>query len=215
MSITINSDFDFSQIKGVIFDLDGTLANSNPNFEGLRTELGIKPATDILAYVESIIDPTLAKQTQAVVSRYELESSHNAKWIIGAEQLISFFKQLQLPQAILTRNMPEAANITLANLGISIGVDIDPLLTRFDAKAKPHPEGVELICKQWQVNANSILFIGDYLFDLQTANNAGTKSVLYSPNITPEYGATANIVCGCYLALIDYFQAQLTQTPKA
>lgn len=211
MSITINNAFDFSQIKGVIFDLDGTLADSNPNFAGLRAELGIAPQTDILAYIESITDPVLAQHTQQVITRYELESSHNAQWISGAKQLMTFFKQQQLPQAILTRNMPQAAKITLGNLGIKVGVDIDPLLTRFDAKAKPDPQGVQLICQQWRIKTAEILFIGDYLFDIQTANNAGSLSVLYSPSLVPEYAASANIVCGCYLSLVEHFKQQLTQ----
>lgn len=209
MSITINKAFDFSQIKGVIFDLDGTLANSNPNFAGLRAELGIAPATDILSYVNSITEPTLAEQTQAIIQHYELESSHGATWIAGAPQLMAFLTSLHIPQAILTRNMPEAAHITLAKLDLTIGVDFDPLLTRFDAKAKPHPEGVERICAQWQIKPANILFIGDYLFDLQTANNAGTKSILYTPSVIPDYANQADIVCQCYLTLIDYLRSQL------
>lgn len=209
MSITINSHVDFSQIKGVIFDLDGTLANSNPNFEGLRAELGIKPGTDILSYVNSIKEPTQAEQTHAIIKHYELESSHGATWIAGAQQLMAFLTSLHIPQAILTRNMPEAAHITLANLNLTVGTDFDPLLTRFDAKAKPHPEGVERICEQWQIKPANILFIGDYLFDLQTAHNAGTKSILYTPSVTPDYADQADIVCQCYLTLIDYLRAQL------
>ena len=209
MSITINSHVDFNQIKGVIFDLDGTLANSNPNFEGLRAELGIKPGTDILSYVNSITEPTLAEQTHAIIKHYELESSHGATWIAGAQQLMAFLTSLRIPQAILTRNMPEAAHITLANLDLTVGTDFDPLLTRFDAKAKPHPEGVELICAKWQIKPANILFVGDYLFDLQTANNAGTRSVLYTPSLIPDYANQADIVCGSYLTLIDYFHSQL------
>ncbi|MEC4725488.1 HAD family hydrolase [Shewanella sp. D64] len=205
MSITVNSYFDFSRIQGVIFDLDGTLADSNPDFEGLRLELSIKPGADILGYIESISDPKLAAQAKEIVERYELESSNKATWIAGAEQLIELFTALQLPLAILTRNIPAAAAITLANLGL----EIDLVLTRFDAKAKPHPEGVELICQKWQLEPANILFIGDYLYDLQTANNAGTKSVLYSPALIPDYASEADIVCRCYTSLIEYFKTQI------
>lgn len=206
MSITINSHFDFSRIQGVIFDLDGTLADSNPDFEGLRQELGIKSGTDILAHLESITDSEQAAKTKEIVERYELESSNRATWIAGAEQLIELFTRLQLPQAILTRNIPKAAAITLANLGL----DLDLVLTRFDAKAKPHPEGVELICQKWQLEPANILFIGDYLYDLQTATNAGTKSVLYSPELIPDYASQADIVCRCYISLIEHFKTQIS-----
>ncbi|TRY15963.1 HAD family hydrolase [Shewanella hanedai] len=206
MSITINSHFDFSRIQGVIFDLDGTLADSNPDFEGLRQELGIKSGTDILAHLESITDTEQAAKTKEIVERYELESSNRATWIAGAEQLIELFTRLQLQQAILTRNIPKAAAITLANLGL----DLDLVLTRFDAKAKPHPEGVELICQKWQLEPANILFIGDYLYDLQTATNAGTKSVLYSPELIPDYASQADIVCRCYISLIEHFKTQIS-----
>ncbi|MBW8184524.1 HAD family hydrolase [Shewanella nanhaiensis] len=205
MSIRVNTHFDFSHIQGVIFDLDGTLADSNPDFEGLRRELGLKSGTDILAHMESITEPVLASKTKEIVTRYELESSSRATWVAGAEQLVALFRRLKLPQAILTRNIPQAAGITLANLGL----EMDLVLTRFDAKAKPHPEGVELICEQWQLEPANILFIGDYLYDLQTARNAGTKSVLYSPDLIPDYASQADIVCQCYTALIQHFNAQL------
>jgi HAD superfamily hydrolase (TIGR01549 family) len=206
LSITVNTHFDFSRIQGVIFDLDGTLADSNPDFEGLRRELGIKSGTDILAHIESITDTEQAAKTKEIVERYELESSNRATWIAGAEQLIELFTRLQLPQAILTRNIPKAAAITLANLGL----DLDLVLTRFDAKAKPHPEGVELICQKWQLEPANILFIGDYLYDLQTATNAGTKSVLYSPELIPDYASQADIVCRCYISLIEHFKTQIS-----
>ena len=206
LSITVNTHFDFSRIQGVIFDLDGTLADSNPDFEGLRRELGIKSGTDILAHIESITDTEQAAKTKEIVERYELESSNRATWIAGAEPLIELFTRLQLPQAILTRNIPKAAAITLANLGL----DLDLVLTRFDAKAKPHPEGVELICQKWQLDPANILFIGDYLYDLQTATNAGTKSVLYSPEFIPDYASQADIVCRCYASLIEHFKTQIS-----
>jgi HAD superfamily hydrolase (TIGR01549 family) len=189
-----------------LFVFEGTLADSIPDCEGLRRDLVLKSGTDILAHIESITDTEQAAKTKEIVERYELESSNRATWIAGAEQLIELFTRLQLPQAILTRNIPKAAAITLANLGL----DLDLVLTRFDAKAKPHPEGVELICQKWQLEPANILFIGDYLYDLQTATNAGTKSVLYSPELIPDYASQADIVCRCYISLIEHFKTQIS-----
>lgn len=156
--ITRLTDIQLEQIRGVIFDLDGTLAHSNPDFKGLRAALGIGSGTDILEHIHSL-DTTMAKmEALEIVHDYELESSRQANWIEGAQALIAFLKTRQLPLAILTRNMPEAAKITIEKLGI----DIPLVLTRYDAEPKPHPQGIHLICEQWQLSPADILYVGDF-----------------------------------------------------
>ncbi|MCL1091405.1 HAD family hydrolase [Shewanella profunda] len=197
--ITRLTDIKLSDIRGVIFDLDGTLAHSNPDFKGLRAELGIDSGTDILGYIHSL-DSTQAKmQALEIVHEYERQSSLKASWIEGAEALLSFLKSKPLPLAILTRNMPEAAQITIDKLGIDIAL----VLTRYDAQPKPHPEGIHLICQQWQLAPADILYVGDYLFDLQTARNAGSRCALYCPEIIPDYAHDADMLITCYHSFIQ------------
>ncbi len=112
------TDFKLSNIRGVIFDLDGTLAHSNPDFKGLRAALGIASGMDILEHIHSL-ETTMAKmQALEIVHDYEIESSRQASWIEGAQALIAFLKAREMPLAILTRNMPEAAKITIENSGL-------------------------------------------------------------------------------------------------
>ena len=197
--ITRLTDIELEQIRGVIFDLDGTLAHSNPDFKGLRAALGIGSGTDILEHIHSL-ETTMAKmQALEIVHDYELTSSRQASWIEGAQALIAFLKARQLPLAILTRNMPEAAKITIEKLGI----DIPLVLTRYDAEPKPHPQGIHLICEQWQLSPADILYVGDYLFDLQTAQNAGSRCALYCPEEVPDYAQAADLLIGNYQSFIE------------
>ncbi|MEL4295300.1 HAD-IA family hydrolase [Shewanella xiamenensis] len=197
--ITRLTDIELEQIRGVIFDLDGTLAHSNPDFKGLRAALGIGSGTDILEHIHSL-ETTMAKmQALEIVHDYELASSRQASWIGGAQALIAFLKARQLPLAILTRNMPEAAKITIEKLGI----DIPLVLTRYDAEPKPHPQGIHLICEQWQLSPADILYVGDYLFDLQTAQNAGSRCALYCPEEVPDYALAADLLIGNYQSFIE------------
>lgn len=124
--ITRLSELKLQDIRGVIFDLDGTLAHSNPDFAGLRRELGIHSGTDILAYVESLSTDEARAKALDIIHEYERQSSLNASWIDGARELIECLRAKSLPLAILTRNMPEAAQITIDKLGI----DIELVLTR-------------------------------------------------------------------------------------
>lgn len=201
MAITQLTDLDLGTIRGVIFDLDGTLAHSNPDFDGLRRELAISSDTDILSHIDSLPSGELQQQAIEIVHHYERQSSLNASWIEGAKELIAFLQQQALPLAILTRNMPEAAQITIDKLSINI----DLVLTRYDAAPKPHPEGIQLICQQWQLAPTDILYVGDYVFDLQTARNAGSRCALYCPDIVPDYAMQADVLVSCYHAFIAHW----------
>ncbi|MGO4998182.1 HAD family hydrolase [Oceanisphaera sp. W20_SRM_FM3] len=196
--ITLLSDVNLNDIRGVIFDLDGTLAHSNPDFVGLRAELGMAPGEDILAYVDSLDDEAARSIATDIVHDYEIRSSRTATWVDGAQELIACLRAKSLPLAILTRNIPEAAQMTIDRLGI----DIDLVLTRHDAQPKPHPEGIQLICQQWQLAPADILYVGDYLFDLQTAQNAGSRCALYFPDAIPDYAQDADLLVSCYHSFI-------------
>ena len=197
--ITRLSDLQLKDIRGVIFDLDGTLAHSNPDFPGLRRELGIAPSTDVLAYANSLSEESARLAALEIIHEYEKSSSQASSWVEGARELIAYLQAKSLPLAILTRNIPEAAHITISRLGI----DIELVLTRHDAQPKPHPEGIQLICQQWQLAPTEILYIGDYLFDLQTAQNAGSRCALYFPDTVPDYAHEADMIVGCYHRFIE------------
>ena len=197
--ITRLTNIKLSDIRGVIFDLDGTLAHSNPDFAGLRRELGISSGTDILAHVDSLRAGEAQAQALEIVHEYERQSSLNARWIDGARELIEYLRAKSLPLAILTRNMPEAAKITIDKLGIDIAL----VLTRYDAEPKPHPQGIHLICQQWQLSPADILYVGDYLFDLQSARNAGSHCALYCPEDIPDYAKGADMLVTCYHSFIQ------------
>ncbi|WP_228289639.1 HAD family hydrolase [Shewanella cyperi] len=195
----LQSGFSLTDIDAVVFDLDGTLAHSNPDFAGLRAELGIPPGTDILAHLHSLQGQREFEAASAIVHRYEMDSSAKACWIDGARELVLHLQHQGLPLGILTRNIREAAQLTLSRLELSL----EWVLTREDAPAKPDPAGLRHICQAWQLAPARVLYLGDYLFDVQTATNAGCRSGLYWPGEAPlpGYAAQADMLVPCYHGL--------------
>jgi beta-phosphoglucomutase-like phosphatase (HAD superfamily) len=88
-------------IKGVIYDLDGTLVSSSLNFQAMRQAVGCPQDLDMLAFIAAIEDPQQRQQAQQLVLDHEHQDAMTSTWLPGAQQLVN---QIQLPQAIVTRN---------------------------------------------------------------------------------------------------------------
>ncbi|MGI2259955.1 HAD family hydrolase [Shewanella sp. GXUN23E] len=205
MAVIRQSDINLAGVQGVVFDLDGTLASSNPDFDALCHELGITRGTDILQWHGALTCTQAQAQASMIIRRHELQSSATAEWIPGARELLNFLHRQGLPTAILTRNIRQAARLTLTRLQC----DIQLVMTREDAPAKPSPVGLERICRQWGIAPSRCLYVGDYLFDLQTARNAGAMSLLYCElDPMPEYAHLADLVTDNYLDLVSLLQQE-------
>lgn len=185
-------------IEGIIFDLDGTLIESNLDFNSLRLEVGCPASADILSYVATLPVLEQAKANQIIIQR-ELEDANNAKWIVGAQSFLNYLVERQVPVAIVTRNCKAAATMKLQDNGC----DIPLLITREDAPAKPDPTSLLMVAQQWNIDVAKITYIGDYLYDVQAANNAGMMSCLYAPGTNPDYAMQANLTFKRFDELFD------------
>jgi len=163
-----------SGIKGVIFDLDGTLVESQLDFSQMRTDVGCPQDEDILTFVENIHCPqTKARASQAIL-QHELSDAQHAKWLPLGKQMVDTVLANNLPIAIVTRNSREATAIKMTNNNIPI----EFVLTREDAPAKPDPTALLHIAKQWQLPPEDCLYVGDFIYDQLAAENAGMRWLL-------------------------------------
>ncbi|WP_158768459.1 HAD family hydrolase [Paraglaciecola sp. L1A13] len=176
-----------TNIKGFIFDLDGTLVTSKLDFSYLRTLLGCPLDQDILHFIAGLPFPE-QEHANKIVQDYELEDARNGLWIDGAKQLIHALQQKQLPVAIVTRNSKQATTLKLASNHILF----DVVLTREDAPPKPDPSALLRIAERWQIPATQLAYVGDYLYDIHAAKNAGMLACLYAPNEAPNYAHEAD-----------------------
>ncbi|MCL6519048.1 MAG: HAD-IA family hydrolase [Armatimonadetes bacterium] len=181
----------FNGIRAALFDLDGTLIETNIDFARMRRELialasrhGISEhevsGLDLLAIVDYVIAhsyaPAEAIRSEAFKKLEEMELARidEAKEIPGARELIQFLQKERIGVGIVTRNSRRAVEISLAKAGISV----DVLLTRDDVKnAKPHPDHLLQALNALRAKPSEAVMIGDHWMDIQGGKAAGTLTV--------------------------------------
>jgi HAD superfamily hydrolase (TIGR01509 family) len=186
------------KLLGVIFDLDNTLVSSSLNFDSIRAGLGCPKNIDLLDFVDALPEKQNIDAKKLLVE-YEINDALNAKKLAGTDELLALLSELRIPCAIVTRNCHQAALLKIQNNRI----DIPTLLTREDHKAKPAPDALLHIAKNWKTPPENLLYVGDYLYDLQAAQNANTMSCLVTYGKAMSYANLATIEVNDLIALSE------------
>lgn len=185
-------------IHGVIFDLDGTLVSSELDFSLIKAQIGCPDNEDLLDFIAQLPSPYMREEAMNIVHQHELLDAQHATLLPGVSEAIALLNDRNIPMAIVTRNFDKAAALKLKNNPLPIST----VLTRSDAPAKPDPSALNAIATLWNISADNLLYVGDYLYDIQAAHNASMRACLYAPNETPPYADQADYVLHDFYDLV-------------
>jgi len=177
-------------IKGVIFDLDNTLVSSSIDFQKLKQSLGCDIHKDILEFVNEIKCAKEKEHALGLILESEFNDAKSSSIIDGAYDLIDFLNANNLPTSIVTRNSAQSSRYKIQKHK----VDIKNVISRELFPPKPDPAALNHIAKQWQIPSESIIYVGDYLYDIQAAKNANMHACLITHGIDKPYEGQADIV---------------------
>ncbi len=190
------------RIKCVIFDLDGTIAQTNElifdtfnyiakkyvnktftpeqittQFFGPPEEAGIRKLLEI-SDDEDVIKNIDSLVKFAVKEFYDYyESNHDrARVYEGIKELLSFLKSKGIKLAIFTGKGKITTSITLKKLGLDGFFDV--VITGDDVKFhKPSGEGIRKIIEILGLSKDEVILVGDAVSDVKAGKEVGVKVI--------------------------------------
>jgi len=192
-------------IRGIFFDLDGTLIALRADGSAFRREAsavlkrsgfefddgprvsGRNYVQDLLDMAKSQIDHGLVKEdfgevrerTFRALDALELHWIAGSHPLPGAKETLAGLRILHgdaIKMAILTNSGRPATSYAMDKFGF--GEYLDASFTRDDLPVmKPRPEGVRAAMKSLCVEPSEVLFVGDSRVDILAAKGAGIRIV--------------------------------------
>ena len=217
--------------QAVLFDLDGTLIDTAPEFIHiglqLRAAAGLAPMSgDIIrqsvsggaismvqtALELSATDPHFETWRQQFLTLYEAELGQYSAPYPGLVELIAELHGAGVSWGVVTNKLERFAAPLMKRMPFDppAGAVITP---DHVAQPKPDPEAILLACKHLGASPKHSLFIGDHLRDIEAGKSAGCYTIaaaygyLAAEESASLWGADAVALSSKHLA--DLIRGQL------
>lgn len=165
-------------LRGVVFDMDGTLTVPCLDFKEMRRRVGIDEGGDILDVIKSW-SPEKQAKAHATIMEIELEALRDLKVMPGVIELCEALDAAGIPRGLITRNVMKSVDYLHAQHFSH--APFSPAITReCDFPYKPSPAALQHICSSWGVSTSEVIMVGDSVKDdVVSGNRAGSISVLF------------------------------------
>ena len=185
---------EIKKIKAIIFDFDGTLANTDELvirsyrevFKTFRPDYKLTESEEI-----SFLGPTLEDMFKKyfkedfitllnVYHNYAFKNTKKYAFLYPhVEQMLSILKKRGYIVGLITSRFRDSLYQMLDNFPLEKYFDVIITLDEV-SKPKPSPEGINFILNKYNLKNNELIYIGDNNTDYQACKNAHVYSGLVS-----------------------------------
>ena len=195
----------------VLFDLDGTLLDTEMDFTPILNELLLQHGK--LAVHSEFIRKHVSNGARAMIcAGFGIDETHEKHPSLLQQMLSTYEERIHQSKAELFKGIASLIR-SLEDKSIIWGIVTNkpgrfthPLLKYFPElknsaivvcaddleNSKPDPEGILLACKQLGVSPEKVFYVGDHPKDVEAASRAGAKSIAVRWGYLPEEPAIEN-----------------------
>ena len=168
-------------IKGIIFDLDGTLIQLPINYEIVQNNLKFffNTSKNLSPLIPTIVelsknDENKIKTAFSLICKEEILASKNFKVMDDAIEILKFLKSKNIILSLVTMQCRDALEKILYKMNI---LDLfDFIITRDENFSRF--EQIQNSLEYTSLNSSEVLMIGDRIHDVESAKKAGCIPIL-------------------------------------
>jgi phosphoglycolate phosphatase len=194
-----------STFKAVLFDLDGTLIDTAPDFivclNDLRAEYNLPPLANLdirkvvsdgaramvsLAFEITEGDEGFEQKKQQFLDLYSQNICRESRLFDSLDDLLNWCDKNNIPWGIVTNKPRRFSELLLKKLNLE--TRLSSLVCADDVEnPKPNAEPMLKACQELNVKPEDCLYVGDHQRDIDAGKNANMKT------IAAAYGYVHNI----------------------
>lgn len=183
--------FSRRNLRGVIFDMDGTLVQPCIDFGDMRRRIYSVASRDfsreinegcVLELAEQL-SPSAQEEASRIFHEIETDAIERMQFMNGMIQLCEWLDQQGIQRAVLTRNVERSVDALHDKLHLppfrpAVARNTLHPIHKHNISPKPHPDAIHYICQHWNCSPSQVIMVGDSLKDdVVAANRAGCTSV--------------------------------------
>lgn len=182
------------RLRAVLFDMDGTLLDTAPDFiaicQAMLADRELPPIADklirdqISGGAKAMVAATFAMSPEApefealrleFLERYQVGCAVHSHLFDGMAELLADIEKANLIWGVVTNKPLRFAEPIMRQLKLA---ERSALLICPDhvTRSKPDPEPLILACRMLDLDPASVLFVGDDLRDIESGRDAGTRT---------------------------------------
>jgi len=182
-------------LKAVLFDLDGTLLDTAPDFVTSLNLLLIEEKKQPLDYqiirntvsngAKALIqlafpleesDPEFERLRQRLLTLYSQHLADKTLPFPGINEVLGFLKQQKISWGVVTNKPFVYTEALLKRMPFPVPPHT-VICPDHVTHRKPHPEPMLLACKQLDCKPFEAIYLGDHRRDIEAAQNASMKTI--------------------------------------
>ncbi|KON33727.1 MAG: hypothetical protein AC479_03490 [miscellaneous Crenarchaeota group-6 archaeon AD8-1] len=205
-----------TEIKAVIFDLDGTLVEFNLDYKAMQgevreylTDIGVP--TSLLSSKETIFEilkkaeiflqnsqssyslHKMRTEVLTIIDKYELEAARNTFLLPGVRETLRNLKRLNIRIGLFTLSGDKSVNFLFKRFKLENFFSVIVPRNKVNY-VKPNPEHLKTALKILNVTPAETIVIGDGITDITTAKELNVKAIGLTTGISTKeqlikYGA--------------------------